>query len=280
MSDDDLPPLLDETELVEKIINRKTKRSKTRQTSNELLELEKGDYIPDLIKSEIAPAKKEVSKPKAKTAPEKTNKKSGFGGFQTGFLSGKTSKPKSQPKTVQEDEIEEIITPKAREQLKRDNPLVLPEVQEQMKKELADDKFLSSYENNEKLMRQMADPKFARAIEFMQKDPSGCKAYYEKNDPKFFAELVEFFQENMKRMGAHMEKRGGEQVVSDDERRMQEIMKRPEVARALADPEIQRLLNELRNDPNRAQQKLSRLKPAAKAHIDVLVRNGLLQIQR
>ena len=72
-----------------------------------------------------------------------TNKKNaGFGVFSAGFLSG-SSKPK--PKKVEKEEIEEIITPKAREQLKRDNPLVLPEVQEQMKKELADEAFLSSY---------------------------------------------------------------------------------------------------------------------------------------
>ena len=33
-------------------------------------------------------------------------------------------------------------------------------------------------------MKQMADPRFARAIEFMQRDPEGCKSYYMKNDPE------------------------------------------------------------------------------------------------
>ena len=67
--DDDLPPLLDETELVEQIINRKKQRSAPK-TSNELLELEKGDFIPDLIKSEITPSRQEVEKPKAKPGLE------------------------------------------------------------------------------------------------------------------------------------------------------------------------------------------------------------------
>ena len=81
-------------------------------------------------------------------------------------------------------------------------------------------------------MRQMADPRFTRAIEFMQRDPAGCKDYYQKHDPQFYAELIEFFQENMKRIGGHIEKRG-EQMgtgdsapVSGDEKKMQEIMKR------------------------------------------------------
>ena len=88
------------------------------------------------------PRKPQPEKSVAKTKKAAKKKNSGFGGFSAGFLSG-NSKPK--PKKVDREEIEEIITPKARDQLKRDNPLVLPEVQEQMKKELADEEFLSSY---------------------------------------------------------------------------------------------------------------------------------------
>ena len=89
-------------------------------------------------------------------------------------------------------------------------------------------------ENNEKLMRQMADPRFSRAIEFMQRDPAGCKEYYQKNDPKFYAELIQFFQENMKRIGGHMEKKSEAMknefstgdASSAEEQKMREIMKR------------------------------------------------------
>ena len=123
-------------------------------------------------------------------------------------------------------------------------------------------------------MRQMADPKFARAIEFMQRDPAACKEYYQKHDPKlgcpnsdtflisvsdwlfesfliffihhkfsnwkwtsnwkFFAEFIGFFQENMKRIAGHMDKRASQQnaqgdtnhLTSQDERKMKDIMSR------------------------------------------------------
>ena len=54
MSDDDLPPLLDESELVQKIINRNQKRQTQQKTPNrELLELEKDDFVPELIKADL-----------------------------------------------------------------------------------------------------------------------------------------------------------------------------------------------------------------------------------
>ena len=56
-------------------------------------------------------------------------------------------------------------------------------------------------------MKQMADPRFARAIEFMQRDPEGCKSYYMKNDPEFFKEFIEFFRQNMQRIAGHLEKK-------------------------------------------------------------------------
>ena len=56
-------------------------------------------------------------------------------------------------------------------------------------------------------MKQMADPRFARAIEFMQRDPEGCKSYYMKNDPEFFKEFIDFFRQNMQRIAGHLEKK-------------------------------------------------------------------------
>ena len=56
-------------------------------------------------------------------------------------------------------------------------------------------------------MKQMADPRFARAIEFMQRDPEGCKSYYMKHDPEFFKEFIEFFRQNMQRIAGHLEKK-------------------------------------------------------------------------
>ena len=80
MSDDDLPPLLDESELVQKIIDRKEKRE-IPKTNRELLDFETDEaYVPNLIKSELEP-KVETKKPEKKST-KKPVKKSSFGGFQ------------------------------------------------------------------------------------------------------------------------------------------------------------------------------------------------------
>ena len=156
---DDLPPLDDASELVEKIKSRHAEKNSTEnEISRELLNCEINDekYIPKLITNDFQTPKPQNShncdKPAPKPVPaKKTTKKkqpkdAGFGGFQAGFLFG--NKPKKQPakKTAKvTEEIEEIITPKAKESIKKENPLILPEVQEQMKAELQDESFLASY---------------------------------------------------------------------------------------------------------------------------------------
>jgi len=292
---DDLPPLDDASELVEKIKSRHAeKKSSENEISRELLNCEINDekYIPKLITNDLQTPKpqnnhnsdKPVKKPMAAKKTPKT-KDTGFGGFQAGFLFG--SKPKKRPakKTTKvAEEIEEIITPKAKESIKKENPLILPEVQEQMKAELQDESFLASYETDEKLMKQMADPRFARAIEFMQRDPEGCKSYYMKHDPEFFKEFIEFFRQNMQRIAGHLEKKEVPEPnlterKSPEDIKMQSILERPEVKEAISNPVIVELFNELRTNPARAQQKLSSLDPRSRSHIDILIRNGLLQMQ-
>jgi len=295
---DDLPPLDDASELVEKIKSRHAEKNSTEnEISRELLNCEINDekYIPKLITNDFQtpkpqnnhnsdkPAQKPV--PAKKTTKKKPPKDAGFGGFQAGFLFG--NKPKKQPakKTAKvTEEIEEIITPKAKESIKKENPLILPEVQEQMKAELQDESFLASYETDAKLMKQMADPRFARAIEFMQRDPEGCKSYYMKHDPEFFKEFIEFFRQNMQRIAGHLEKKEVPEPniterKSPEDIKMQSILERPEVKEAISNPVIVELFNELRTNPVRAQQKLSSLDPRSKSHIDILIRNGLLQMQ-
>jgi len=282
MSDDELPPLEDASDFVNKIKSRRDEKNRSVSnaavSSRELLDIEEkaNTFIPNLIKSELNIAedsKIEESKAEDKTKAKKPKTKS-FGGFQAGFLSGGTKK-KTKPK---EEPIEEIITPKARESARKENPLLLPEVQAQMKNELEDERFLSSYESDEKLMKQMADPRFARAIEFMQRDPAACKEYYARHDPAFFADFIAFFQENMKRIGGHLESKQTE-TKSDEQKQMEDIIERPEVKRALTDPEIQKLIHELKSQPQEASKRLSRLNPSSRSNIDVLVRNGLLQFQ-
>ena len=154
---DDLPPLDDASELVEKIKSRHAeKNSSENEISRELLNCEINDekYIPKLITNDFQNPKpqndhnsdKPIEKPVA--AAKKTTKKkdAGFGGFQAGFLFGSKQKKRPAKKTTKvTEEIEEIITPKAKESIKKENPLILPEVQEQMKAELQDESFLASY---------------------------------------------------------------------------------------------------------------------------------------
>lgn len=302
---DDLPPLDDASELVEKIKSRRTEKTnrETENISRELLNCEINEtdkYIPKLITNDFQTPKpqndhnsdKSIQKPEkpVKKPNPKQKKDSGFGGFQAGFLFG--SKPtkkrptKKASKATEEptEEIEEIITPKAKESIKKENPLILPEVQEQMKAELQDESFLSSYETDAKLMKQMADPKFGRAIEFMQRDPEGCKSYYMKNDPEFFKEFIEFFRQNMQRIAGHLEKKevaepNLSERKSPEDIKMQSILERPEVKEAISNPVIVELFNELRTNPAQAQQKLLSLDPRSKSHIDILIRNGLLKMQ-
>ena len=77
-------------------------------------------------------------------------------------------------------------------------------------------------------MKQMADPRFGRAIQFMQRDPEGCKKYYMENDPEFFKEFIEFFKKNMERIGSHIESKADQKPKqkTEDEKKMEEILKR------------------------------------------------------
>ena len=108
-------------------------------------------------------------------------------------------------------------------------------------------------------MKQMADPKFAKAIDFMSKDPAACKDYYMKHDPEFFQKFIEFFSANMKKISGQMEKLGlqenKEQPITKsktkDEIKMEEILKRPDVQDAIQNPEIQKILSILREDPSK-----------------------------
>jgi len=290
---DDLPPLDDASEIVDRIKSRKVEKSAPEvEISRELLTCEINDekYIPKLIKTDFDSNKSEnghnSDKKKSSSVKKSPKKDSGFGGFQSGFLFG--GKPRK-PKQATKEEIGEIITPKAKESLKKENPLILPEVQEQMKEELQDEDFLASYEKDAKLMKQMSDPRFARAIEYMQRDPEGCKDFYMKNDPVFFKEFIDFFRQNMLRIAGHLDKKSehiekdnhftARPVTNPEDIQMQAILERPDVKQAISNPVIVELFNELRTNPTKAQQRLSSLDPKTKSHVDILIRNGLLRMQ-
>ena len=136
------PPLEDATEVVSKIrerIENKQNLKHIKSPNQDLLKFENDEKVakmPDLVKEtfESKPMKKNqpVSDTKITT---KKSQKGGFGGFQSGFLSGKKSNVKNRQAG------EKVIKPKTQSS----NPLLIPEVQKEMKKELQSDDFLSSY---------------------------------------------------------------------------------------------------------------------------------------
>lgn len=292
---DDLPPPLeDATEVVNSIrkkIEKKKQFNDTKSINRGLLDIELNDErkMPTLVTETFnaKPVNGNLEKNKSKTVEQnKKTKQSkeiaqgGFAGFQSGFLMSGKSKAKTNVRKRPETVI------KAKEQPKN-NPLLIPEVQEEMKKELTTDEFLSSYQNDKKLMEQMADPRFARAIDFMSRDPQGCKDFYMKSEPEFFAQFMTFFGENMKRIGGKMEKLSNGNAPSppiskrktEDEKEMDVILNRADVKEATTNPEVGKLIRMLKESPEKAQLYLRDINSKTKKDIQILIDNGILRIQ-
>ncbi|CBY35159.1 unnamed protein product [Oikopleura dioica] len=253
-------------------------------TNSTLLQAENQEFVPSLIvdnlKRQEKPAQ-DSQKTEVNKQPPKKNDSGGFAGFKSGFLMSSTSKKKKQQSKP------EFIKPKKQE--KADNPLVMNDVQEAMKEEFGSEEFLKSYDKKEKLLKQMANPKFAKAIDFMAKDPEGGKKYYMDHDRKWFEEeFIKFFGDNMNMMGAHIDK-AAKRVVpqekpikkakSADERKMEDILSRPAVRAALSNPAVQEIVHLLKTDPAVGTRKLPSLSNRSKKDLEVLVDNGILQMQ-
>jgi len=282
------PPLEDASDVVRQI---KSKRiiaqeaaASVKATNSTLLQAENKEFVPSLIADELKPKEKPAQhsqKTAVKKQPPRKKDSGGFAGFKSGFLmSSSTTKNKQQSKP-------EVIKPKKQE--KADNPLVMKDVQEAMKEEFGSEEFLKSYDKKEKLLKQMTNPKFARAIDFMAKDPEGAKKYYMDHDRKWFEEeFIKFFGENMNMMGAHIEK-ASKRVVpqeipitkakSADEKKMEEILSRPAVRAALTNPAVQEIIHLLKTDPAVGTRKLPSLSNRSKKDLEILVDNGILQMQ-
>lgn len=133
----------------------------------------------------------------------------------------------------------------------------------------------------------MADPRFARAIDFMSRDPQGCKDFYMKSDPEFFAQFMTFFGENMKRIGGKMEKLSNGNAPSppiskrktEDEKEMDVILNRADVKEATTNPEVGKLIQMLKESPEKAQLYLRDINSKTKKDIQILIDNGILRIQ-
>lgn len=283
--DDDIPDLDDMSDMVAGIrLNQQAKHAQPLITSG----------FGDSSKSSTQVSDK--SKPKSQhigkaNIDKATKPKDQFGGMKKGFLFGRSS-AKASTKSSTSSKVagnEEIISPKNNHER---NSLVLDEVQEAMKQNVIQDKswltedLLSQISSNEKLSKQLTDPRISKAVSWMQKDPKAAMEYY-KDD----IEVQNFFKEFYGILGHHFTNLSSEQDTAtgetgvknrpdpDDEKAMQKILSNVEIKQILSKPSIQKLLHELRTNPDEAQKTLNSNDRAFRDDVNKLVEAGLLAFQ-
>ena len=148
------------------------------------------------------------------------------------------------------------------------------------------------------LMKMLENPNAMRAIAEFQKDPKAAAKKYEGTP-----EVMAFFKDFCDIMGTHLEgiadktdaKKagggggGGVQQMSGgaslppametaEDRRMRELMQRPDVQDALQDPRIQTLIDQLRKNPRTGDILLRQAKsdPEVMRKLQVLISTGIL----
>nr|CAB3263090.1 uncharacterized protein LOC101242455 [Phallusia mammillata] len=263
---DDMPPLEDMDNVVDRIKEMQVKKEKRSATH-------------------IKPQQTEKPKPiKVKAKPSKPSGSS-FGGMQKGFLFG--GKPASKPSPTQK--VDYVVKPTTSSK----NDLVFEEVQRSFK--VAPNPFTANMDSwvngdlfrkldgNEKLMKQMAEPRFNRALKWMENDPKGAMEAY-KDD----TEVMEFLTEFCKILGEHFGTLGKKQppkqkkeieMPPHDEKKFKEILADPEIQEILAKQEIQDLFSLLRNEPEKYDFHMNACNPRMKADIKKLIAAGLLALE-
>lgn len=265
---DDLPPLEDMSDLVDRIKDKQKSVTKT-----EVQVLPSTDT--------------KINKPKS------VNKKSsevGYGGLRKGFLFGSksTSKSACKPKQSPSVKVDYEVKPK----LKPGENLVFNEVQENMKsdqklfgdKEWVTPDLLKNIEGNEKLFKQLSSPKFSKAVDMMQKDPKAAMEYY-KDQP----DVQEFFKEFYKILGTHFTKLGEKTdsvpnktnipQKSKEESEFEKTISNPEIRAILSKPMIQNLFTVLKSNPEEGQHLFRTAPDSLKADVQALVKAGLLSFE-
>eukprot|EP01138_Halocafeteria_seosinensis_P011150 gb/GECG01011387.1/.p1 GENE.gb/GECG01011387.1/~~gb/GECG01011387.1/.p1 ORF type:complete len:364 (+),score=87.88 gb/GECG01011387.1/:1-1092(+) len=212
------------------------------------------------------------------------------------------------------DDIPYISKPKKDDST--DESLRFPEVQEAMREKLGDQKWmnedlLKKISADHRIARGLQDPRCQQAIEDMQKDPTNAKEKY-KDDPQ----VTEFLQAFTGLLGEHFKQMGekeGEQgqgksegqaqedtenfddvmrqidaeklaekakrrEVAQDDDDVRNVLSDPQVVSLLTDPNMQRILEESRNDPSKFSQYLR--DPDTRAKLMTLQKAGLIRIEQ
>ena len=158
---------------------------------------------------------------------------------------------------------------------------------------------LDTVTNDNTLMNKLNDPKYAKVLEEFQKDPKAAMAKYadDKDVAEFFKSFMGIFGDHFSKMFPEEQKTEETPLIQEissesrtvskpksaaevaDERKMQEILSRPDVRKVLQSPDVQNLIHLMRNDPNEGQKLLleKRTDETFQNSVRVLCDNGLLQ---
>uniref|UniRef100_A0A7M5V3S5 Uncharacterized protein n=1 Tax=Clytia hemisphaerica TaxID=252671 RepID=A0A7M5V3S5_9CNID len=216
IEDDDVPPLEDMTETVQKLTLKKTNKSPSIPKA-EFLEPAKSEFSvknESVIKILGKDDKEGNQKPfKEKMEKQSTVNKSAktsinFCGFQKGFLSGESNKkstPANKPNKGSTPGVKGDFDITKDEKSQKDSK-VFTEVQDAMKKQIpllqsqdwVTEDLLTKIMQHPKLSKQFMDPRFSSAIEKFQKNPREVMEMCQTNE-----ELREFIQQFCSLMGDH-----------------------------------------------------------------------------
>ncbi|KAI8498639.1 hypothetical protein Bbelb_238410 [Branchiostoma belcheri] len=310
---DDVPPLEDMSELVERIntISEFKGKKKTVTDSKGLSINESGSGEGKSLPTASNPPSSKVtsgqdssssngkgdSQVSKSASSQSAEKKETFGGMKKGFLFGSGAKPKkktvSKPaeKKTEAQHVDNIPVLKPKEP--QGTGLELPEVQAAMK---------TASEQLQKT--QMEDPRFQQALAKFQRNPALAMQEYGDNPEvqKFFTEFCSILGDHFTNLadtqdsvqpapvqtttsppGADMRVLSSTdptQPTAEDEAKMREILSNPEMQQVLLDKDVQKLLQMLRTDPLSAQRYAQSAGPDMQKKIRKLVEAGLLSFQR
>ncbi|ELU12371.1 hypothetical protein CAPTEDRAFT_228977 [Capitella teleta] len=281
------PPLEDVSELVQKV---------------EALRMAKGASIaPSRTSAQAENLQKVKSTDEAKKSSD-----GGFGGFKKGFLFGAPTQKEEAKEKSKHDDIPFI---KPKNPNAKNERLQMPEVQAAMdaseafvknKDTWLTEDLLKQVTSNPNLSKRLMDPTFMQAVTEFQTNPQAAMLKYQNNP-----EMQSFIRDFCRIMGNHLSNLPGnstdqpppiavsdstaeisvasstnpKQATAEDERRMQDILANPEIRTILQDPRVQRLLEVLRTDPDKAQKILQSPDPEMAKMIRKLCEVGLLQFQ-
>ncbi|XP_035685804.1 uncharacterized protein LOC118422389 [Branchiostoma floridae] len=226
--DDDIPPLEDMSELVERINTISEFKGKRKTVSDSKVSsfTEAGSGEGKNLPTTSSPPSSKVtsgqdgsigkgdSQVSSSTSSDSVSKKETFGGMKKGFLFGSGAKPKKKPvskpaeKKTETGHVESIPVIKPKEP--QGTGLELPEVQAAMKSaseqlqkntDWVTEDLLKKIQSSSSLTSKMEDPRFQQALAKFQRNPALAMQEYGDNP-----EVQKFFTEFCSILGDHFTK--------------------------------------------------------------------------